>query len=140
MHFTRVSRTAARRRSQRKSKIENARFSEPARLIDEFKGAGVAVNGAAAGVHIMRRPAAEVETHQLTREVKESRLLFRLKQPHEVDPCMYCSNPTVTPVFICIVGSRTLVAEKTRSFAACSILTASLTIRASPYELMLPNF
>lgn len=124
-------------------------YSEPvAKLIDEFKrlpGIGQK-NAQRLAFHILRQPEARVEDFVAAlREVKE-KIVFcsACNNLTDVDPCMYCANPSRDRSMICIVEEPyNLVAiEKTRSYKGLyHILHGSLSpIRGiGPDELMLSN-
>ena len=124
-------------------------YSEPvAKLIDEFKRRpGIGQKSAQRlAFHILRQPEEKVENFVAAlREVKE-KIVFcsSCNNLTDVDPCMYCSNPSRDRSMICIVEEPyNLVAiEKTRSYKGLyHILHGSLSpIRGiGPDELMLSN-
>ena len=93
-----------------------------ARLIEELrKLPGIGTKSAQRlAFHILRASAADAEAlADAVREVKASlRLCSICNNITDVDPCVYCSNPTRNQKIICVIEEPTNIGtiEKTRSY------------------------
>jgi recombination protein RecR len=100
-----------------------SRFAEPmARLIEELKKLPGIGNKTAQRLafHILRSPDEDAEALAVAvRDVKANlRLCSVCHNITDVDPCVYCSNPSRNARLICVVEEPTNIAtiEKTRQF------------------------
>ena len=100
-----------------------SRFAEPmTRLIDELKKLpGIGSKSAQRlAFHILRSSDADADAlATAVREVKAKlRLCSVCNNITDVDPCVYCSNPTRNHRLVCVVEEPTNIAavEKTRHF------------------------
>src|ERR1051326_2638977 len=99
------------------------RFAEPmSRLIDELKklpGVG-AKSAQRLAFHILRSSEEDAEAlAAAVRDVKANlRLCSECNNITDVDPCVYCSNPTRNRSVVCVVEEPTNIGaiEKTRHF------------------------
>ncbi len=100
-----------------------SKFAEPmTRLIDELKKLPGVGNKSAQRLafHILR--SSEDDAALLAEAVREVKSKLRLcsicNNITEVDPCVYCSNPTRNQQLICVVEEPTNISsiEKTRNF------------------------
>jgi len=100
-----------------------SRFAEPmTRLIDELKKLpGIGSKSAQRlAFHILR--SSEDDAEALAAAVREVKTKLRLcsicNNITDVDPCVYCSNPTRNQKIVCVVEEPTNIAtvEKTRHF------------------------
>jgi recombination protein RecR len=100
-----------------------SRFAEPmTRLIDELKKLPGIGNKTAQRLafHILRSSQEDAEALAgAVRDVKASlRLCSICNNITDIDPCVYCSNPTRNQKIVCVVEEPTNIAaiEKTRHF------------------------
>jgi recombination protein RecR len=100
-----------------------SRFAEPmTRLIEELrKLPGIGTKSAQRlAFHILRASAADAEAlADAVRELKASlRLCSICNNITDVDPCVYCSNPTRNQRLVCVIEEPTNIGtiEKTRSY------------------------
>jgi recombination protein RecR len=100
-----------------------SRFAEPmTRLIEELrKLPGIGTKSAQRlAFHILRASTADAEAlAEAVREVKASlRLCSICNNITDVDPCVYCSNPTRNQRLVCVIEEPTNIGtiEKTRSY------------------------
>jgi recombination protein RecR len=100
-----------------------SKFAEPmARLIDELKKLpGIGSKSAQRlAFHILRSSEQDAEAlANAVRDVKASlRLCSVCNNITDVDPCIYCSNPTRNQRLVCVVEEPTNIAsvEKTRHY------------------------
>lgn len=124
-------------------------YSEPvARLIDEFKRLPGIGNKSAQRLafYVLRRPRPEVDNFiESLREVKDKIVFCSVcNNVTDVDPCLYCSNPSRDRAVICLVEEpyNLVAVEKTRSFKGLyHILHGSLSPMRGigPDELMIAN-
>lgn len=100
-----------------------ARFAEPmSRLIDELrKLPGIGTKSAQRlAFHVLRAP--DTDARALAAAILELRAKLRLcsvcNNITDVDPCLFCSNPTRDQRLICVVEEPTNIGtiEKTRSY------------------------
>src|SRR5437588_4971662 len=100
-----------------------ARFAEPmARLIDELrKLPGIGTKSAQRlAFHVLR--ASDTDARALAAAILELRAKLRLcsvcNNITDVDPCLFCSNPTRDQRLVCVVEEPTNIGtiEKTRSY------------------------
>ncbi len=103
-----------------------SKFAEPmARLIEELKKLpGVGSKSAQRlAFHILRSPEEDAEAlASALREVKEKlRLCSVCHNITDVDPCLYCTNPSRNQRLLCVVEEATNIAsvEKTHSYNGC---------------------
>ena len=126
-----------------------SKFAEPmTRLIDELKKLpGVGSKSAQRlAFHILR--SSEEDAEALAAAVRDVKAKLRLcsvcNNITDVDPCVYCSNPTRTQRLVCVVEEPTNIAaiEKTRHFnGAYHVLHGSISPLhgVGPEQLRLSN-
>ena len=126
-----------------------ANFAEPmTRLIDELKKLpGVGSKSAQRlAFHILR--SSEEDAEALAAAVRDVKAKLRLcsvcNNITEVDPCVYCSNPTRNQRLVCVVEEPTNIGaiEKTRHFnGAYHVLHGSISPLhgVGPEQLRLSN-
>ena len=124
-------------------------FAEPmTRLIDELKKLpGVGSKSAQRlAFHILR--SSEADAQALAAAVRDVKAKLRLcsvcNNITDVDPCVYCSNPTRNQRLVCVVEEPTNIAaiEKTRHFnGAYHVLHGSISPLhgVGPEQLRLSN-
>jgi recombination protein RecR len=126
-----------------------SKFAEPmSRLIDELKKLpGVCSKSAQRlAFHILRSSEEDAEALAVAvRDVKAKlRLCSVCNNITDVDPCVYCSNPTRNQRLVCVVEEPTNIAavEKTRHFnGAYHVLHGSISPLhgVGPEQLRLSN-
>jgi len=126
-----------------------SKFAEPmTRLIDELKKLpGVGSKSAQRlAFHILR--SSEEDAEALAAAVRDVKAKLRLctvcNNITDVDPCVYCSNPTRNQRLVCVVEEPTNIAaiEKTRHFnGAYHVLHGSISPLhgVGPEQLRLSN-
>jgi recombination protein RecR len=126
-----------------------SKFAEPmTRLIDELKKLpGVGSKSAQRlAFHILR--SSEEDAEALAAAVRDVKAKLRLcsvcNNITDVDPCVYCSNPTRNQRLVCVVEEPTNIAaiEKTRHFnGAYHVLHGSISPLhgVGPEQLRLAN-
>lgn len=126
-----------------------SKFAEPmTRLIDELKKLpGVGSKSAQRlAFHILR--SSEEDAEALATAVRDVKAKLRLcsvcNNITDVDPCVYCSNPTRNQRLVCVVEEPTNIAaiEKTRHFnGAYHVLHGSISPLhgVGPEQLRLSN-
>ncbi|HJS97874.1 MAG TPA: recombination mediator RecR [Terriglobales bacterium] len=126
-----------------------SKFAEPmSRLIDELKKLpGVGSKSAQRlAFHILR--SSEDDAEALAAAVRDVKAKLRLcsvcNNITDVDPCVYCSNPTRNQRLVCVVEEPTNIAaiEKTRHFnGAYHVLHGSISPLhgVGPEQLRLSN-
>ena len=106
-----------------RTEIVLSKFAEPmARLIEELKKLPGVGNKSAQRLafHILR--SSEDDAVLLAEAVRDVKAKLRLcsicNNITDIDPCVYCSNPTRNPQLICVVEEPTNISsiEKTRHF------------------------
>lgn len=126
-----------------------SKFAEPmTRLIDELKKLPGVGNKSAQRLafHILR--SSEEDAEALAGAVRDVKAKLRLcsvcNNITDVDPCVYCSNPTRNQRLVCVVEEPTNIAaiEKTRHFnGAYHVLHGSISPLhgVGPEQLRLSN-